>query len=88
MAVLDPNAATYAQEKEKLLLGTSFKEEVSFKMAINADDEVVVEPSVRSILARIKQDIKDFVSKVESFDYRIIRLSRFDYVVKNVIKPH
>jgi hypothetical protein len=88
MAALDIAHPAYAQDKEKLLLGSSFKEEISFKMGINSEDEVVVEPSMKSILARIKQDIKDFVGKVEGFDYRIIRVSKFDYVVKNVVKPH
>jgi hypothetical protein len=88
MEELDFNHANYVQEKEILLLATTCKEEINFKMRINAEDEVVIEPSMRSILARIKEDIKDFVSKVESFDYKIIRVSKFDYVVKNVVKPH
>lgn len=57
-------------------------------MLIDDADEVVVEPSLRSVLGRMKQDIKDFIGRVESYDYRIIRVSKFDYVVKNVVKPH
>lgn len=57
-------------------------------MLINQHDQVMIEPSMKTILEKIKNDIKDFVSKVENFDYKIIRVSKFDYVTKNVIKPH
>ena len=57
-------------------------------MIINEYDEVVIEPSMKSILGKIKADIKEFVAKVENFNYKIIRVPKFDYVVKNVVKPH
>lgn len=33
-------------------------------MIINEYDEVVIEPSMKSILGKIKADIKEFVAKV------------------------
>lgn len=57
-------------------------------MMINEFDEVVVVPSMSSILVDIKNDIKEFIAKIDRFDYRIIRVAKFNYVVKNVIKPH
>jgi hypothetical protein len=43
---------------------------------------------MKSILANLKNSIKDFISKIDKFDFRIIRVANFNYVVKNVIKPH
>lgn len=57
-------------------------------MLINQYDEITIEPSIKSILAKIKNDIKEFINKVENFNYKIIRVSKFDFVVKNVMKPH
>ena len=82
------NHPNYISDKEKILLATVLKEEVNFRMIINEYDEVVIEPSMKSILGKIKADIKEFVAKVENFNYKIIRVPKFDYVVKNVVKPH
>ena len=57
-------------------------------MLINQYDQITIEPSIKSILAKIKNDIKEFINKVENFNYKIIRVPKFDFVVKNVIKPH
>lgn len=57
-------------------------------MLINEFDEIVVFPSMSSILIDLKNDIKEFIAKIDRFDYRIIRVAKFNFVVKNVIKPH
>ena len=82
------NHPNYIADKEKILLATVLKEEINFRMLINEHDEVVIEPSMHVILGKIKADIKEFVAKVEHFNYKIIRVPKFDYVVKNVVKPH
>lgn len=41
-----------------------------------------------SILTSLKHNIKEFIAKIDKFDFRIIRVPNFFYVVKNVIKPH
>lgn len=41
---------------------------------------------MRTIFQGLKNDLKDFINKIDKFDHKIIRVSKFDFVVKNVIK--
>lgn len=57
-------------------------------MLINPQEEIIIEPTMKSILSNLKSSLKDFISQVDKFDFRIIRVPNFYYVVKNVVKPH
>ncbi len=41
---------------------------------------------MHSILKNLKADITNFITKIDKFDTKIIRLSKFDFVTKNVVK--
>ena len=55
-------------------------------MLINPQEEIIIEPTMKSILSNLKSSLKDFISQVDKFDFRIIRVPNFYYVVKNVVK--
>lgn len=56
-------------------------------MLISSQEEIIIEPAMKSILSNLKSNIKEFISQVDKLDFRIVRVPNFYYVVKNVIKP-
>lgn len=39
-----------------------------------------------TVFLRLKEDVKEFIMKIDKFDYKIVRVSKFDFVHKNVVK--
>jgi len=56
-------------------------------MLISSQEEIIIEPAMKSILSNLKSNIKEFISQVDKLDFRIVRVPNFYYVVKNVVKP-
>jgi small-conductance mechanosensitive channel len=40
------------------------------------------------IFSRLKKDVQEFITKIDKFDHKIIRVPNFNFVTNNVIKIH
>jgi len=40
------------------------------------------------IFNQLKKDINIFIDKIDKFDYKIIRVDKFNFITKNVVKTH
>lgn len=43
---------------------------------------------MKEIFKHLKDDIDKFINKIDKFDYKIIRVDKFKFVTKNVVKVH
>jgi hypothetical protein len=85
---LDLKSPHYVSDKEKILLNATIREGIDFKLCIDEDDKLAISPSMTDIFKKLKEDINKFIDKIDKFDYKIIRVDRFNFITKNVVKTH
>lgn len=57
-------------------------------MLIDDNDQITIQPAMSDIFLRLKKDIQDFITKIDKFDYKIVRVPNFNFITNNVIKIH
>ena len=64
------------------------KEGVNYRVFIDSEGEMAIHPPMADIFRGLRVAINEFIDTIDKFDYKIIRVEKFNFIVRNVIKPH